>query len=46
MFPMYVGDGYCDDGNNNPGCQYDSGDCCGGSVNKTYCSLCECLEAG
>ena len=26
---VYRGDGYCDDGNNNCGCEYDGGDCCG-----------------
>ena len=38
-----MGDGYCDDVNNHPGCEYDGGDCCG-DVNKEYCTLCECLE--
>merc|ERR1712032_1562155 len=28
----YVGDGNCDDENNNCGCKYDGGDCCAGSV--------------
>ena len=27
----YVGDGYCDDGSNYAGCNYDGGDCCPGS---------------
>ena len=40
--PIYVGDGNCDDGNNNAGCGYDGGDCCaqsvkGGKVKETYC---------
>ena len=30
----YIGDGYCDDVNNNIGCTYDGGDCCGSNVNK------------
>merc|ERR1712062_806546 len=43
-FPPWVGDNFCDDGNNTPGCDYDGGDCCGDDVNTTYCSLCECME--
>merc|ERR1712045_423016 len=43
-FPQWVGDNFCDDGNNTPGCDYDGGDCCGDDVNTTYCSLCECME--
>ena len=27
----YIGDGYCDDDNNNEACQYDGGDCCDNS---------------
>merc|ERR1712111_105307 len=45
-FPNWVGDNFCDDGNNTPGCDYDGGDCCGDDVNTTYCSACECLEQG
>ena len=37
-----VGNGYCDDGVNTAECNYDSGDCCGFSINTTYCSKCEC----
>ena len=40
----YVGDNYCDDGNNNAGCNFDGGDCCGDNVNNDYCNVCECLE--
>jgi len=40
----WVGDGYCDDGNNNADCNYDGGDCCGSNVNTAYCSQCQCLE--
>merc|ERR1719433_686847 len=40
--PSYKGDNYCDDDNNNCGCEYDGGDCCGPKVNKTYCKECEC----
>jgi len=45
--PNYVGDGFCDDGNNNAGCSWDDGDCCGSSgKNKqfSYCTDCECLD--
>ena len=27
----FVGDGFCDDSNNNAGCSWDNGDCCGNS---------------
>ena len=40
----YKGDNYCDDGNNNCGCEWDGGDCCGRKVDTTYCSACECLD--
>ena len=39
----YKGDNYCDDLNNNCGCEWDGGDCCGSNVNKQFCTLCECL---
>jgi len=42
--PDYKGDGYCDDENNNAGCEYDGGDCCGNDVNKDYCYDCECKD--
>jgi len=42
--PQWKGDGYCDDENNNDGCDYDGGDCCGDDVNTTYCSACQCLD--
>ena len=40
----WIGDGYCDDINNNVGCNFDSGDCCGSNVNTQYCTECLCLE--
>ena len=43
-FPNYQGDNWCDDDNNNPGCNYDGGDCCGDNVKTDYCDACECLE--
>ena len=42
--PSWIGDNYCDDVNNNPGCVYDGGDCCGPNVNTQYCTVCQCLE--
>ena len=42
--PQFVGDNICDDGNNNEGCGWDGGDCCGDSVNTQFCSDCECLD--
>merc|ERR1712080_630528 len=46
---QYKGDDNCDDTNNNAGCEYDGGDCCpksvkGGTVKKTYCKVCKCLD--
>ena len=38
------GNGFCNDVNNNEGCEYDGGDCCGSDVNTTYCSVCQCLD--
>merc|ERR1711907_482202 len=42
--PKYKGDGNCDDDNNNAGCAYDGGDCCGSNVKKTYCKECACKD--
>ena len=42
--PNWKGDGYCDDENNNPDCEWDGGDCCGPNVKKDYCYLCACLD--
>ena len=42
--PQYVGDGYCDDQNNNADCHFDQGDCCGNNVTTTYCTHCICFE--
>merc|ERR1739848_817007 len=38
------GDAYCDDANNNAGCNWDNGDCCGVSNNYKYCQKCKCLD--
>ena len=38
----WVGDGFCDDINNNEACGYDNGDCCGLSMEKNFCVECTC----
>jgi len=38
--PNWVGDGVCDANNNNCGCEYDGGDCCGSSSKGTQYSYC------
>ena len=39
----WVGDGFCDDINNNEACGYDDGDCCGdSSMKKNFCVHCIC----
>ena len=43
-YPNYKGDNYCDDENNNCGCEWDGGDCCGDNLNTQYCTACECLD--
>ena len=37
-------DGFCDDPNNTPECEYDGGDCCGADVSLDFCTQCECLD--
>ena len=37
-----MGDGFCDDVNNNEACGYDDGDCCGLSMKKNFCVKCIC----
>ena len=43
-FPFWVGDDFCDDGNNNSNCFFDGGDCCGDNVIAIFCDLCECIQ--
>ena len=43
MVKSWKGDGYCDDENNNPGCEWDGGDCCKENIKKTYCKDCKCF---
>ena len=38
----WVGDGFCDDINNNEACDYDDGDCCGLSMKNNFCVECIC----
>ena len=40
----WIADSYCDDINNNVGCNFDGGDCCGANVNTDYCDECLCIE--
>ena len=42
--PQWEGDGYCDDGNNNAGCSFDGGDCCGYNINTQFCNECQCVD--
>ena len=44
QYPQYKGDDYCDDGNNNAGCNWDGGDCCGNHVDQDYCQECLCKD--
>ena len=45
-YPHFIGDGSCDDENNNVGCQFDGGDCCENDYYSwdDYCDDCHCLE--
>jgi len=42
--PQWKGDDWCDDENNNCGCEWDGGDCCGDDVKTQYCDECLCLD--
>ena len=42
QFPTLIGDGFCQDYNNNRHCSFDGGDCCGPCVNKEFCTKCKC----
>ena len=41
---QWIGDGHCDDQNNNADCSYDAGDCCGPNVLTNFCTECLCLN--
>ena len=40
----WIGDGFCDDINNNEVCNFDNGDCCGAKVKKQFCLNCTCIS--
>ena len=40
----WIGDGFCDDINNNEYCDFDNGDCCGTNVEKKFCIDCKCIS--
>jgi len=46
--PNWIGDGYCDDTNNNEECEWDGGDCCQGDDAfdgwDQFCSECKCVD--
>ena len=46
--PKWATDKWCDDENNNVGCNWDGGACCNNNfINwDLYCKDCECLESG
>ena len=39
--PDFIGDGFCDDANNNQECNFDAGDCCY-NVLTDFCLECNC----
>ena len=43
---QWIGDQFCDDVNNNLGCNFDGGDCCDNTANNwnIYCGVCQCLD--
>ena len=44
QYPVFKGNGKCDDANNILECDYDGGDCCGCTIEKGTCTECECLD--
>ena len=44
--PNWANDEYCDDENNNAGCNFDGGACCNNNIAgwNNYCTKCQCLE--
>ena len=40
----FKGNGFCDDANNIPECDFDGGDCCGNDVKHGHCTSCQCLD--
>merc|ERR1711971_1317913 len=45
--PVWANDIWCDDENNNAGCNFDGGACCNNDFSgwDTYCTKCDCLES-
>ena len=43
-FPVFKGNGKCDDANNIPECEWDGGDCCSCFVEQGFCTECACLD--
>ena len=44
-FAQWIGDGQCDDDNNNPECDFDGGDCCS-DTEQIHCTECLCKTNG
>ena len=40
----WIGDGFCDDMNNQELCDYDYGDCCGAFKRNHFCIECKCIR--
>ena len=40
----WIGDGFCDDMNNQELCDFDSGDCCGAFTKNHFCIHCGCIR--
>ena len=40
----WIGDGFCDDMNNQELCDFDSGDCCGAFTKIHFCIQCRCIR--
>ncbi len=43
---LKVGDSFCDDDSNFPGCGFDGGDCCMSAIRDIFCTHCRCHETG
>ena len=40
----WIGDGFCDDMNNQEMCDFDGGDCCGAFTRNHFCIKCGCIR--
>ena len=45
-YSFLIGDGICNDENNNADCMYDDGDCCLTEINTSNCLECACASKG